>query len=146
LKRREAALSSRIRWRFYGTCQDEIESTEEFEMRDDDVTCWVDWDEDEHIVPGTVRVRSVGLAIEEEQEVRNEVLRRFSHDVLGHSSDSPTASNSEDENEPALRQEFGENSAGKLFQETISGLFRMKRRWYGQVAPRRRNRSGSRNR
>jgi hypothetical protein len=31
---------------------DEIESTEEFVMRDEDVTRWDEWDEHERIVPG----------------------------------------------------------------------------------------------
>jgi hypothetical protein len=88
----------------------EVESTEEFEMRDADVTRWVDWDENEHISPATVRVKSVGLAIEEEREDQDEVLRRFSQGILGNSSDSPKASNSEDENDSALLPYLDEDS------------------------------------
>jgi hypothetical protein len=33
-------------------------------MGDEDVTREVDWDEADHIAPGTVRVRSAGLAYE----------------------------------------------------------------------------------
>jgi ribonuclease HI len=44
----------------------EVESSEEFVMRDEDVTRCDEWDDDEHTAPGTIRVRSVGLATEEE--------------------------------------------------------------------------------
>jgi hypothetical protein len=47
------------------TPPDKIESTEVFVMEDEERTRWDEWDEDKHIVPGTIRVRSVGLAVEE---------------------------------------------------------------------------------
>jgi hypothetical protein len=57
-----------------------MESTEEFVMGDEDVTREADWDEDDHIAPGTVRVRCVELAVEEETDTKDKVNRRFNHD------------------------------------------------------------------
>jgi hypothetical protein len=74
------------------TAPDEIESSEEFVFNDNEVTLWDEWDEDEHIAPGAVRIKSVGRAIEEEREVSEEVFQQFSRTVLGKSSDSPQAS------------------------------------------------------
>jgi hypothetical protein len=93
------------------TPPDEIESTEEFVTRAEDVTRWDEWDEDEHIVPGTIRVRSVGLAVKEEREAQDEIFQRFSQAVLGNSSDSLRGSNSEGENECARHSEWGEDNA-----------------------------------
>jgi hypothetical protein len=93
------------------TPPDESESAEEFVMSDEDVTCWYDWNEDEHIVPGTVRARSLGLAIEKEREAQEEVFKRFSQMVLGNSSDRPKASNSEDETDSARQPNLDEDSA-----------------------------------
>jgi hypothetical protein len=95
------------------TPAEEIESEEEFVMNDEDVTREADWDEFEHIAPGTVRVRSLGLAEEEERYNQEEVLKRFAHDFLGASSDSPKASTSEDEGD--LPPELGDDSAVQAF-------------------------------
>jgi hypothetical protein len=89
------------------TPPDEIESTKEFEMSDEDVTRTADWDEQEHIAPGIIRVRSVGLAHEEEKDAQEDVFKRFAHDFMGASSDSPKASMSEGENE--LPPDLGED-------------------------------------
>jgi hypothetical protein len=77
------------------TPPDEIESTEEFVLNEDENTRTEGWHEEDHIAPGTIRVRSVGLALKEEKETRDETFNRFAHDFLGGSSDSPKASNSE---------------------------------------------------
>jgi hypothetical protein len=74
------------------TPPDEPESEEEFEMNDDDVTLCEEWGIPDQLPPGTDRVNSIGLASIQEQEAREETLRRLSHDVLGNSSDSPKAS------------------------------------------------------
>jgi hypothetical protein len=63
-------------------------------------------DEDEHIAPGSVRVRSVELATDEEREAQAEVFQQFSRDVRGN---SPKASNSEDE-EPSIPPDVDSDS------------------------------------
>jgi hypothetical protein len=93
------------------TPPEEIESSEEFVMADEDATRWEDWDEKDHIAPGTVRVRSVGLAVEKEREAQEEIFKRFSRAVLGNSSDSPKLLNSEDENDSTLPPDLDEDSA-----------------------------------
>jgi hypothetical protein len=95
------------------TPAEEIESEEEFVMHDEDVTREANWDEFEHIAPGTVRVRSPGLAEEEERDNQEEVLKRFAHDFLGASSDSPKVSTSEDEGD--LPPELGDDSTVQAF-------------------------------
>jgi hypothetical protein len=65
-------------------------------LRDNQVTLWEGWDEDEHIAPNSVRIKSVGLEIEEDRDPQKEVVQQFSRTVLENSNDSPQASNSED--------------------------------------------------
>jgi hypothetical protein len=95
------------------TLAQEIESEEEFVMNDNDVTREEDWDEFEDISPGTVRERSLGLAEEEERENQEEVLKRFAHDFLGESSDSPKDSTSQDGSD--LLPELGDDSSLQVF-------------------------------
>jgi hypothetical protein len=58
------------------TPPDEIESSEEFVSNDEDVTRWEEWDDEGNIAPATVRVRSVGLAAEEERATQEETVTR----------------------------------------------------------------------
>jgi hypothetical protein len=58
-----------------------------------------------------VRVRSVGLAYDEERETQGELFKQFKHGVLTDSSDSLKVSTSEDENEVALPPDLNEGSA-----------------------------------
>jgi hypothetical protein len=57
------------------TPPDEIEGSEVFAMRDEDVTLWDKWGEDGHIAPGTMEVRSVGFVVYEEPEASEEIFQ-----------------------------------------------------------------------
>jgi hypothetical protein len=64
------------------TPAEEIESEKEFAMNDEDVTMEADWDEFEHIAPGTASVRSLGSA-EEEETIRGGSAQAFRTRFLG---------------------------------------------------------------
>jgi ribonuclease HI len=90
---------------------DEAESQEEFIITDEDANQCKIWDNPDQIISGTVQVKSVGLAHMEEQEMKEETFKKFPHDFLRNSRDSPKASKSEDKNDSSLSPELDENSA-----------------------------------
>jgi hypothetical protein len=76
----------------------------------------------EHIAAGTVRVKSVMVAVVEEREAQEEVFQQFSRMVLGNSSDSSKVSNSEDENKIAVPSDTDEEG---IVQATASDGFQI---------------------
>jgi hypothetical protein len=55
-------------------------------MEEKDVTRWAEWDDPDHLPLNTLRLKSVGLAADEERDQRAELFQRFSKNVLGESS------------------------------------------------------------
>jgi hypothetical protein len=66
-------------------------------MEDDDVTQWYEWTDLERLLPKSIRVTRVGLAVDEQREQQAELFQRFATMAFGESSsDSPRVSASED--------------------------------------------------
>jgi hypothetical protein len=91
------------------------------QMEEGDITQWDQSDEDEHIPPGTVRIRSVDISADEGREDQAELFQRFSRDVRGNSNYNPKGSYSEDSDDRMAPLDLDRN--GEVQAMTGNGFY-----------------------